>query len=1155
MYFFVNPAALAPQLPAQAYGPVVGQETTSYRVTSKFCVTADTPAIAALAGVVLVQLHDKYPDDLCNLAIKVSDIDDSRAQFDRVDYIIYRGLRRSTLFTSAQPAALAPLQPTGANSDLLQQAWAAYVVDQPLYPAVAPPTTDWLGLNYSNALPDTTLEAGFANAQYNKHLLRIKAGASLGNFADKVGSVAVDAGIEFVLVDRFYQPTLADLRAPEMLIQVPASTDPAGHETDYAAQRTRENILNYIDPAAYYTMHYRGGVAYTNGGPPPPLLTDAGAIADTLLGAFGPSKNRLYLDIRNDLGGSLNFYRDNEGVGADANTHFKIGFTDAQPLQATSYYTNSWPIFSVVVNSAAANRGNLYLAFLQAYNPKPLLFVDYCYGYHTDAGTELLTTENRFKSLAAPGATWSQPLNLKLVPPVSSSGHPVWFVKLMCIRQQMPATVPANGSIPLRNHPLDYVFFPLSAELINPSAPTGTLTVLPSKRYVGAVGDGVGTMVEVSVMLTQNLAVFRAHPLLTPEPPVLVTPRTYSEEDEQPWQLLPGIKARKSIYQDSTGKTVSFIKQTVSDTGVRAPNQDILALTILRSQLVTELIPATNSFAPTIDESRLVAATALRTQATLKAVSVPFFNIPYEVPDQHYWMLNLKVAGLTSSGSYLASNPFTSVVHAYTLDNVNFFTDESLNGLNLDITSNPDGYFSTDDLIKYVKIVEKVYYDVESLGDHADSNALQTCTRIRVHSYGAFADAENITPTNLLRIPIINPIGTVVDKLKQTGPAEYVKGAGFVASLPRARYVADRKGFNDPVLVAPAIRLLAAQIRLRAADLAQVDGGLEAYHHLVASADENGIGDNPSPYVRVLNTAAATVPHYNIDLGHALYGFEAWQIGQNATKPGYKAAPLGIKDATDLAGIIADVATAGAEFFYDLQHPTERRFSGPDYPAPGEANALRKYYDHSAPEADLYGDADGIGLDNAYRSLAIQPGAAADVRLSDVLTVYYSPVPGTTRAGLRCQRNPLGYHHSRRWFNLARRFNFIMPFSNPNDLFKYEDDKIFDEHNFVWINDALSANLTTLFGPTFQQARTAFRTKIDVFAHFWYIFLLNDPSKLLRRIAYEADVELITTDIFTEQAKSAPIRTLLDTTVNDFFLADLKAAILAENPTLVFRTS
>jgi hypothetical protein len=1137
MYFFANPTALRPQLPAQAYGPVVGEASTSYRVTSKFHVTGDTAAIAAFAGVVLVQPHTQYPADLCNLAIRVSDINDSRAQFDRVAYVIYRGLRRSSFYTAATPPAVAPLTPT-TNSDLLQTVWAAYTLEKAKNFLADDPTTNWLGFQYDTAAASLPLDDGFSDTTHNTHLTHIKAGQSLGLFADKVGGVDVEAGIEFVLVDRFYQPTFGDLRAAEMVFKVTASTGPAGHEANYAVQRYRENILNYIDPAAYYTMHYRGGVSFYPGSGPVRTLLDAGDITQTLLGAFGPSRNRIYIDIRNDLGGSLNFYRDNEGTGLEQGTHFKVGFTEADQ-KFTNYYTDNWPIFCVVANSPEANAGNLYLSFLQAYNPQPLLFADYCYGYNTTKGTVPLTTENRFSDLTNTGQSWSRALQLKMVPPALTSGHPVWFVKLMCIRQQMPANVPINGPVPIRNHPFDHVFFPLSAALTNPAAPTGTTTLLPGKRYVAGTGTDIGTMVEVSVMLTKNLAVFRAQPLLTPEPPVLVVPHTYSDADEQPWRL-PGITTRKSDYQDSDSKTISFIKQTVADTGVRAPNQDVLALTVLRSQVANELIPASKAFDRTLDEVRLVLDNLLRTQATLSAV--------LGAEQQHYLLADLKISGLTNTGKYDSSNPYSSIVHTYSLDNKIFNTDQSLQGLSLDLTPNSNGYFSANDLIKYVKVVEEAFGNKELLGDWADSTALHTATRIRVHSYGRYADSENVSPTKF-RLTTKSVKQWFVDNRL----AEGVKGEAFDASIPKARYSAPNKmnllpnpynhGKEEP---------LREYVRLAPEVLSKVAGGKEAYHHLVAAADENGIGANPSPYVRVINTASP-IPIHNIDLGHLLYGFEAWQLGQNATGPGYKAEPIGIFDASDLAGFIADVITPAPEFFYRLQQAPESTFDSPAYPLAGTSNELRRFYDVSAPEADLYGDADAIGLDNAYRSLAVQSGTPTSVKLSDVLTAYYSPEPGNTRVGLVCKRNPLGYHYSRRWFNVARRFNFILPFSDYRKYFSYSDDKIFDEREFVWIGDVLSPSLAATFGASFQGPREEFRKKSEVFARFWYYTLTSWKAGIANRITFNSNMLISYTNVYDEIPKGVEIKQLIDQVVNQFFLPDLKASIQAENPSIVFK--
>ena len=259
MYFFTDPAKLIVQTDPQAYGPVKDAEATKYRVTSKFRVSGDAPAIAALGGIVLVQPHADNPE-LCNLAIKVNDLADDRTQFDKIDYLIYRGIRRSSFLTAGPAPTLIPEAPD--NSGLVASIWASYAKakqEQPLlgllipYP---PPTADALGFNQPDGAQ--TLEATFANSSRLGQLPVVKAELSLGMFAPDV-----DAGIELVVFDRFYRPTVGDLRKAEMVFEVASpATAVAGHDADYATQRTRENILNYLDPAAYYTMHYRRGVSY-----------------------------------------------------------------------------------------------------------------------------------------------------------------------------------------------------------------------------------------------------------------------------------------------------------------------------------------------------------------------------------------------------------------------------------------------------------------------------------------------------------------------------------------------------------------------------------------------------------------------------------------------------------------------------------------------------------------------------------------------------------------------------------------------------------------------------------------------------------------------------------------------------------------------------
>jgi hypothetical protein len=138
-----------------------------------------------------------------------------------------------------------------------------------------------------------------------------------------------------------------------------------------------------------------------------------------------------------------------------------------------------------------------------------------------------------------------------------------------------------------------------------------------------------------------------------------------------------------------------------------------------------------------------------------------------------------------------------------------------------------------------------------------------------------------------------------------------------------------------------------------------------AHRHLTARADENGVGDNPSPYVLLPSGE-------QIDIGHLFLGLEAL-LHPRTTVP-FSAYGVPNIDAT---GWVADVGMASV---WTTKHAegapdprVSRRLAAPDRDA---------YYLMSAPDADLFGDIDVFAVRAQWALAAGQP-------LSAALRAYY----------------------------------------------------------------------------------------------------------------------------------------------------------------------
>lgn len=143
--------------------------------------------------------------------------------------------------------------------------------------------------------------------------------------------------------------------------------------------------------------------------------------------------------------------------------------------------------------------------------------------------------------------------------------------------------------------------------------------------------------------------------------------------------------------------------------------------------------------------------------------------------------------------------------------------------------------------------------------------------------------------------------------------------------------------------------------------------GREAYEHLIARADENATGDNPSPYIKLEDGS-------QIDLGHLLLGLDAL-IHPSTSIPYSSYGVPGI----DPASWVADLGIASV---WMTQHE-ETGKPPSDAPKKLDSPDLDAYYQMSAPEQDLLGDVDSFSSHEEYVA------APAGQPLSQTLTAYY----------------------------------------------------------------------------------------------------------------------------------------------------------------------
>lgn len=212
---------------------------------------------------------------------------------------------------------------------------------------------------------------------------------------------------------------------------------------------------------------------------------------------------------------------------------------------------------------------------------------------------------------------------------------------------------------------------------------------------------------------------------------------------------------------------------------------------------------------------------------------------------------------------------------------------------------------------------------------------------------------------------------------------QYYSGIAFESLIPDAHFE-DHHWFLNPDIAWTTSRHM-DEDRINEVDP-------EAYSHLTAHADENGLGDNPSPYIVLQNGE-------RIDVGHLLLGLDAL-IHPNTGDP---YATYGIPN-IDPSSWAADLGIASV---WTTLHEES---GSPPKGAPVKLDTpdLDAYYNMSAPTEDLLSDVDSFGLHGQYAWI---PGGQP---LSLALRGYYlglgDMAPSVSRRWQTfCRRNGLTY--------------------------------------------------------------------------------------------------------------------------------------------------
>lgn len=289
MHYFIEPNQLTTQDLSDTFGVDSIDPTNKFNITSRFQLSGQAKAFACQKGLIIVQ-QSSVDSTLVNVILKP--IDGLQIPFNTVKYFVYRGILKSSFISGTVVTPQA-----SSNSELIARFWDECNnyktnTNQPTLPDPSPQS-----FGFDDSFLDTLLiENIYDNSQTDVRALFVKEGEWIGNFGN-TGKI----GFEIITADD--NLTLDYLRAEKYLIDVTGLIS-------LELQAKREQILSFIDPAAFFGLHYDVGVNITqyNGNEKLVQKKKQDELYSVLLDKFA-TKNRVYLDIRSEHGHSYNFYQ------------------------------------------------------------------------------------------------------------------------------------------------------------------------------------------------------------------------------------------------------------------------------------------------------------------------------------------------------------------------------------------------------------------------------------------------------------------------------------------------------------------------------------------------------------------------------------------------------------------------------------------------------------------------------------------------------------------------------------------------------------------------------------------------------------------------------------------------------------------------------
>lgn len=505
---WTNMALLQKQTAANAFGPSPANPTNIFNLTSLFTATTTVqnnntpvPAYAMTSGYVFIQ---PITGDNTRINLILKPLRQPKIGFTPIKYIVYRGLTLTDFLQGPSPNDNVAAGP-GASPfmQFIHQVFQQRAADAGVAPGQLLSST--LGWDPTNQPLIDPIDKYFYSSNPQRQLPIVTMGMQLGTF---VTAANAQFGIEIILEEGSYRPTLAFARRASYNIDFTLN-NPGG---PLATRAAREEILNFIDPAAYIGMHWTLGLEQPGGNP---AKTGQTLYTDEI--SQYATCNKRYIDIRSENGYSYNYYQNYLVIARGTSTgNISVG-PNVNNLTAQTYGTSSWPLVILNENNFQTEDQNINLDIQVKIddNVQPVFYS--VSGELTSTSTQSDRWVDSNLLLPGGGAAWTNslvftsptiphPTNSPLRIPVAE------WIKGIYARRSVNAPVWPASVIPTNNY-LDNLFGPVDGlELMEPGAQDIEWINAQDQRFVdgGLPTNNFAYIADRGIAYEQNRVVFYA---------------------------------------------------------------------------------------------------------------------------------------------------------------------------------------------------------------------------------------------------------------------------------------------------------------------------------------------------------------------------------------------------------------------------------------------------------------------------------------------------------------------------------------------------------------------------------------------------------------------------------------------------------------------